>query len=141
MTLSKAIEEAFGRTEYVRRAVWPTGSVGVIDCLSENPSEPFSCTMGRAQYISKHPMHGDPAASDWYPCNIDGKQATSSWQAALSAKDGATGCIGRGDQCEVWLDGCALAGGGKLTWVKPHELSLLVSSRAIGSPPGRTREW
>ena len=127
MTLGKAIEEAFGRTEYVRRAAWPAGSVGVIDCLSENPFEPFSCTVGRAEYISTHPMHGDLEAADWYPCNIEGKQATDNWQAVLSANDGAIGSIGRGDQCEVSLDGCALDGGCTLAWVKPHELSLLVA--------------
>lgn len=108
MTLGTAIEEAFGRTEYVRRAAWPAGSVGVIDCLSENPFAPFSCTVGRAEY---------------------------NWQAVLSAKDGATGSIGRGDRCEVWLDGCALDGGCTLAWVKPQELSLLVArDRVIAWP-------
>ena len=133
--MDKAIEGAFGRTQYVRREAWPTGSVGVIDYLSANPFEPFSCTAGRAQYVSKHLTAGDLAASDWHPCNIGGKQATSNWRAVLSAKDQAAGSIGRGDQCEVWLDGCALEGGCTLAWVKPHELSVLVPRDRIPAWP------
>ena len=91
--------------------------------------------MGRAQYISKHPMDGDLAALDWGPCNIDGKQATGNWQADLLAKNQAAGAISRGDQCEVWLDGCALEGGGTLVWVKPHELSVRVGRDRFAAWP------
>ena len=48
MTLDKAVEGAFGRTADVRREAWPAGSVGIIDCLSENRFKPFSCTIGWA---------------------------------------------------------------------------------------------
>ena len=135
MTLDKAIEGAFGRTGYVRREGWAPGSVGVIDCLSENPFEPFSCTVGRAQYVSKYLTDGDLAGSDWHPCNIDGKEATGNWHTVLSSKDQAAGCIGRGDQCEVWLDGCPLEGGCTLAWVEPHELSLVVAHDRIAAWP------
>ena len=135
MTLQEAISEAFGRTEYVRRKAWPAGSVGRINCLSENPFEPFSCTMGRAQYVSKHLKDGDLAALDWHACNIDGEQATGNWHAVLSSKDQAGGCIGRGDQCEVWLDASPLEGGCTLAWVKPHELSVRVARDRIAAWP------
>ena len=135
MTLGKAIDEAFGRTGYARRERWPTGSVGVIDCLSENPFEPFLCTVGRVEYVSKKPTPDDLAASDWYPCDIKGEQPTDDWRAVLATKGQGTRSIGRGDQCEVWLDGCALDGGCTLAWVKPHELSLLVAHDRIAAWP------
>ena len=80
-------------------------------------------------------MDGDLAALDWGPCNIDGKQATGNWQADLLAKNQAAGAISRGDQCEVWLDGCALEGGGTLVWVKPHELSVRVGRDRFAAWP------
>ena len=135
MTLQEAISEAFGRTEYVRRKAWPAGSVGRINCLSENPFEPFSCTVGRAQYVSKYLTGGDLATSDWHPCNIDGEQATGNWHAVLSAKDQTAGSIGRGDQCEVRLDGSHLEGGCTLAWIKPHELSVRVARDRIAAWP------
>ena len=134
MTLGKAIDGAFGRTEYVRREAWPAGSVGMIDCLSQNPFAPFSCTLGRTRWVSNRPSDVDLAASDWYPCDIDGKQTTGNRAGVLTATGGADGSIARGNQCEVWLDGSALEGGCTLAWVKPHELSVWV-------PRERTAAW
>ena len=136
MTLDKAIEGAFGRTEYIRREAWPNGSVGVINCLSENLFEPFWCTIGRVRYTSPQPGVDDLGAIDWHPCDINGKSPTGSWKGVFSpANDQESGSVKRGEQCEVSLDGTDVDGGCTLAWVKPHELSVRVPRDRIATWP------
>ena len=118
MKLDEAIRKTFGRSGYVRREAWPNGSAGVINYVSDNKFKPFWCTFGNVPVVV--PPNGDLDAEDWYPCTLGAAPVTEDWRDALSIKRGdEIRSIGRGDKCEVTLDGRTLQGDCTLAWAVP----------------------
>ena len=126
MTLDEAIGNAFGLSEFVRRASWPEGSMAMISPLSTNRFRPFLLTMGRKTYVHDIPSDEDLRAGDWYPCDLGGRAAAEDWRGILSIGIGRERRrIARRDECVVRLSGVRLEEGDwRLVWAVPYNVWL-----------------
>ena len=128
MTLKAAVDAAFGRTSYVRRREWGSGSAVTIDYRPGSESNLIWQSFGSGGYM-RIPTDKDTAANDWTPCTLDRAPIEVEDQppAILAAREDATRSIRRGDLCTVFLDDLLLKGRCTLAWAVPDQITLAVT--------------
>ena len=140
MTLDRAIDEAFGRTDSVRRKSWPAGTWAFIDALSKNKFYPFLCMMMSADSVhgmpSLHQTEDARNAEDWYPCSHTDDPVVENWRSNLVLeRDGETRSIGRGAKCRALLNDHHLSEACTLVWAELDQISLAVPEDSIDGWP------